>query len=175
MLSTQHGLVRPIAGVGPVQQRHMSRLAHQSRQSDHPQIAAFALGVAAARQFPRCGGGDMRVKVGRVERQHVGRQLEAPNDRTGDLNLRLLQLCIRDLGGQAVKRLPGELEGWQTRHARGTHDSRKAARWHLPVGTQACCTATASTISTRRTALRGLQTTGLINKLDQIQLLSDPH
>ena len=98
----------------------MSRLAHQSRQSDHPQIASLALGVAAARQLPWCSGGDMRVKVGRVERQHVRRQLEAPNDRAGDLDLRLLQLFIRDLGGQSMKRLPGKPGGRQARHAWNT-------------------------------------------------------
>jgi hypothetical protein len=50
---TEHRLVRPVAGVGAVQQRHMSRLAHQSRQSHHPQIAALAFGMAAPRQFSR--------------------------------------------------------------------------------------------------------------------------
>jgi hypothetical protein len=33
------------------------------------------------------------------ECQHIGRQLEAPNDRAGDLDLRLLQLLIADLRG----------------------------------------------------------------------------
>jgi hypothetical protein len=55
--------------------------------------------VAAARQLA-CGGGcDIRVKVGRVERQHVRRHLEAPDYGAGDLDLGLLQLFVGDLDG----------------------------------------------------------------------------
>jgi hypothetical protein len=117
---TQHRLVRPIAGVGTVQQRHMACLTHQSRQSYHAQIASFALGFAAACQFSWSGGGDVRVKVGGIERQHVGRQFEVPDGRAGDLDLRLLQVLISDLRGQPVKRLPGESRGRQARHPRYT-------------------------------------------------------
>jgi hypothetical protein len=96
----------------------MSRLAHQGRQSHHPQIAALALGVAALGQFSGGGGRDVGVEVGRVERQHVRRQREAPDGRAGDLDLRLLQLLLGDLGGQPVERLPGEGRGRQARYPR---------------------------------------------------------
>ena len=89
----------------------MPRLTNQSRQSHHAQIASFALGVAAARQFSWCGGRHVRIKIGCVERQHIRRQLEVPDNRAGDLHLRFLQLLIVDLCGQPVKRLPGERRG----------------------------------------------------------------
>ena len=146
---TQHRLVRSVARVGAVQQRHMPRLTHQSRQSHHAQIASFALGVAAARQFSWCGGRDVRVKVGSVERQYVSRQLKPPHRRAGDPDLGPFQLRIADLRRPAVKFLPRKCPGRQARMAffsarstmllsRGTPGfSRNAARWHLAEGAQA--------------------------------------
>src|SRR5580700_12156720 len=61
---TQHGLVRSVARVGAVQQRYMPSLTDQYRQSHYAQIAAFALGLATARQFPWSGGGDVGIKIG---------------------------------------------------------------------------------------------------------------
>jgi len=40
------------------------------------------------------------VQRGRVERQHVRRQREMPNGGAGDLDLRILQLCIGNQRGQ---------------------------------------------------------------------------
>ncbi len=172
---TQHGLIRPIAGVGTVQQRHMSRLTHQGRQSDHAQIPSFALGVAAARQFSWCGGCDMRVKVRRVERQHIRRQLEAPDDGASDVDLCLLQMCIRHLGGKPVKRLPGKRGSWQTRHARNTRFQKGGQMAFGPWRTGSLHRYGEHHLANRRTAARRLQTTGLIDEFDQVQLLSDPH
>ena len=86
----------------------MSRLTHQSRQSYDAQITAFALGLATTRQFSWSGGGDVRVKVGGVKGEHVGRQFEASHSRAGDLDLRFLKLFIGDLRSQSVKRLASE-------------------------------------------------------------------
>ena len=89
----------------------MSGLTNQSRQSHYAQILSLALGVAPPRQLSRSRGGDIRVKVGGVEGQHIRRQLETPDSRAGDLDLRSLQLLIGDLRGQPVKRLPRERRG----------------------------------------------------------------
>ena len=91
----------------------MSGLTHQSRQSHHTQITSLALGVAAPRQFAWRGRRDVRVKVGRVERQHVRRQLEMADGRAGDLDLRILQLRIGHLRGQSMKRLSAKRSGRQ--------------------------------------------------------------
>ena len=45
------------------------------------------------------------VQRGRVERQHVRRQREMPNGGAGDLDLRILQLCIGNLRGSPMKNL----------------------------------------------------------------------
>src|SRR5471030_2614742 len=124
----------------------MSCLTHQSCQSHYAQITSFAFGVPAPGQFSWRGRRDVRVKIGRVERQHVRRQLEMLDGRAGDLDLRILQLLISDLRSQSVKRLPVNAAAGR-QDTRGTDDSRKAAKWHFAAGAQARCTATASTIS----------------------------
>ena len=48
------------------------------------------------------------VQRGRVERQHVRRQREMPNGGAGDLDLRILQLCIGNLRGPPMKNLAGK-------------------------------------------------------------------
>jgi hypothetical protein len=48
------------------------------------------------------------VQRGRVERQRVRRQREMPNGGAGDLDLRILQLCIGNLRGQPMKNLAGK-------------------------------------------------------------------
>jgi hypothetical protein len=153
----------------------MSGFTHQSRQPHHPQIASLALGVAATRQFPWCRSGDMRVKVGRVERQHIRRQLEAPNYRAGDLDLRPLQLLLRDLGGQSVKRLPGERGGRQARHAWNARFQKRSKMALARRLTGSLYRNGEHHLANRRTTPRSFQATGLINELDQIQLLSDPY
>src|SRR5471030_1502433 len=91
----------------------MSCLTHQSCQSHYAQITSFAFGVPAPGQFSWRGRRDVRVKIGRVERQHVRRQLEMLDGRAGDLDLRILQLLISDLRSQSVKRLASKRRGWQ--------------------------------------------------------------
>ena len=48
------------------------------------------------------------VQRGRVERRRVRRQREMPNGGAGDLDLRILQLCIGNLRGQPMKNLAGK-------------------------------------------------------------------
>src|ERR1017187_8271078 len=96
----------------------MSSLTHQGRQPRHSQITALALGVSAPGQLSWRGSRDMGVKIGRVERQHVRRQLEMLDRRAGDLNLPFLQLLVADLRRQSVKRLAGKRRGWQAGYSR---------------------------------------------------------
>jgi hypothetical protein len=117
----------------------------------------------------------VRVKIGRVERQHVRRQLEILDGRAGDFDLRILQLLLFDLRRQTVKRLPGKRRSRQARYPRYRRfqKGRQMAlgRWrtgplyghgkhHLPH-----C----------RTIRRSPQTTRLIDEPDQVQLLGDPY
>src|SRR5258708_702077 len=96
----------------------MSCLTHQSRQSHYPQIASLAFGMPAPGQLAWCGSRDVRVEIGRVERQHVRRQLEMLDGGASDLDLRILQLFIRDLRGQSVKRLAGKRGRWEAGYPR---------------------------------------------------------
>ncbi len=113
-------LVRAIAGVGAVQQRHVPHLADQHPQPHHPQVAALALGVSAPRQLPgrrRRNGG---VEVGGVEGEHLRRKLEARHRRARDGQLRAFQLLRGDAGRAAMKRLPGEALDRQAGNPRHT-------------------------------------------------------
>ena len=86
----------------------MPRLTHQNRQSHYAQIGSLALGVTSARKLSRCRGGDVSVEVGRIERQQIRRQLEPCGGSAGNLNLRRLQVLIRNLRCQPVECLPGK-------------------------------------------------------------------
>ena len=114
----QHRLVRAVAVVAPIQQRHLPGLAHQDSQPHHAQILALALGVTALGQLAwrrRC---NVRIKVRGVEREHVGRKLKARHGRLGDRHLGLLKLDVADLLGHAMKRLASERRSRQARDAR---------------------------------------------------------
>ena len=114
----QHALVRTVAAIAAIQQRHMPRLAHQQAQPDHPQIAALALGVPTTGELPRGQRGDMRIEVRGVEREHVRAEIEAGNGRLRDRHLRPLQIALGDLLRHAMERLPAERRARQTRQAR---------------------------------------------------------
>jgi len=131
--------------------------------------------VAAACQLSGCCGGDKRVKVGGVERQHIGRQLKAPKDRTSDLDLGFLQVLSGDLSSQAVKRLSGKGGAWQARYARKT-GVQKGSQMALAGGRTGPLNSHGEHhLANSRTVARGFQTTSLINEFDQIQLFSDPY
>ena len=49
----QHALVRGVAVVSPMQQRHLSGLADQHAKADHAQVPPLALGVTALGEFTR--------------------------------------------------------------------------------------------------------------------------
>src|SRR6266404_5386246 len=152
----------------------MPCLTDQSRQSHHAQIASLALGVPAPGQFSWGGSRDVRIKIGRVERQHVRRQLEMLDGRAGDLDLRTLQLLIGDLRGQSVKRLSGKCSGWQARYPRYRRfqKSRQMALGGWRTGSLYCHGE--HHLTNRRTVSRFPQTTRLIDELDKVQLLCDP-
>jgi hypothetical protein len=116
----KHRLVRAVAAVGPIQQRHMPRLADQHAQPDHPQILALALGVSASSKLTRRQGVDVGIEVRRVEGQHVRREFEVRHRRLGDGHLSLLQVVLGDLLSEAMKRLPSERRSRQARHPRQT-------------------------------------------------------
>jgi len=170
----QHRLVRPVARIGAVQQRHMPGLAGQHRQSDDAQIAPLALGLAAPRQFPAGGGGDVRVEVGGVECQHVGRQLEALDGGAGNGDLGILQLRRRDPSGQPVKGLPGEGRSRQAggpRHT-GFQEFRQVAFRRR--GTRALDGNREHHLADRRTGAPRHRSAGPIDELDQVELLGHP-
>jgi hypothetical protein len=50
----------------------MTGLADEQAQANHAQVAALALGMTTPRQLAGGRRRDVRVEVGRVERQHVG-------------------------------------------------------------------------------------------------------
>ena len=70
----------------------MTGLADEQAQANHAQVAALALGMTSTSQLASGRRRDVRVEVGRVERQHVGGQLEPP-----DRSLRKLDLCHLEL------------------------------------------------------------------------------
>src|SRR5471030_2350104 len=152
----------------------MSCLTHQSCQSHYAQITSFAFGVPAPGQFSWRGRRDVRVKIGRVERQHVRRQLEMLDGRAGDLDLRILQLLISDLRSQSVKRLASKRRGWQAGYPwyRQFQKSRQMAFRHRRTGSLHCHGE--HHLTHRRTVSRFPQTTGFIDEPDQIQLLRVP-
>src|SRR5476651_946639 len=152
----------------------MSCLTHQSCQSHYAQITSFAFGVPAPGQFSWRGRRDVRVKIGRVERQHVRRQLEMLDGRAGDLDLRILQLLISDLRSQSVKRLASKRRGWQAGYPwyRRFQKSRQMAFRRRRTGSLHCHGE--HHLTHRRTVSRFPQTTGFIDEPDQTQLLSDP-
>lgn len=49
----QHALVRGVAVVGPMQQRHMSGLADQHAKAHHAQVLSLALGMTALGELTR--------------------------------------------------------------------------------------------------------------------------
>ena len=101
----QQPLIRAIAAITPIQQRHMAGFADQQPQPDDAQIAALALGMAPPRQFPRRLRSNVGVEVGGVESEHIGAELEAGDRSLGNRYLRLLQRRIGDLLRYAMKRL----------------------------------------------------------------------
>src|SRR5471032_2990857 len=139
----------------------MSCLTHQSCQSHYAQITSFAFGVPAPGQFSWRGRRDVRVKIGRVERQHVRRQLEMLDGRAGDLDLRILQLLISDLRSQSVKRLASKRRGWQAGYPwyRRFQKSRQMAFRRRRTGSLHCHGE--HHLTHRRTVSRFPQTTGL--------------
>jgi hypothetical protein len=152
----------------------MSCLTHQSRQSHHTQIASLAFGVPAPGQFSWCGSRDVRIEIGRIERQHVRRQLKMLDGRAGDLDLRILQLLIGDLRRQSVKRLAGKRRGGEAGHPRYRRfqKGRQMAFGGRCTGSLYCHGE--DHLTDRGTVSRLTQTTRLIDEPDQVQLLSDP-
>ena len=49
----QNALVRGVAVIGPMQQRHMSGLADQHAKAHHAQVLSLALGVTTLGEFTR--------------------------------------------------------------------------------------------------------------------------
>src|SRR5262249_11226513 len=113
----EHFLIGAISRVGAIEQWHVTSLADQDPQPDHPEVTALALGVAAPRQLSLRGRCDMRVEIRGVERQHVGGKLEAPDRSLRERNLRRFQLLFGHLLGNAIERLARELRGRQTRRS----------------------------------------------------------
>src|SRR5882724_9871232 len=74
--------------------------------------------MATPRKLSLRRGRDMRVEVRGVERQHVGRELEAPDRRPCERNLCGFQLLVRHPLGDAIERLTCKLRGLQTRDTR---------------------------------------------------------
>jgi hypothetical protein len=94
--------------------------------------------------------------------------------RAGDLDLRILQLFLSDLRGQSVKRLAGKRRGWQARYPR--HQRFQKGR-QMALGrrrTSSLYGHGEHHFTNRRTVSRFPQTTGLIDELNQVQLLGDP-
>ena len=158
-----------------MQQGHLSGLTHQHRQAHHPQVAPFAFRVSAARQGSGSRGRNVRVKVRRIERQHVRRQLEPPHRRPRQFDLRPLQVLVRDLRRQAMKSLPAKRRGGQAGHPRhtGFQEGRQMTlrrgltgalhgyrQYHFP---------------DRGAAGRSLHPARSVDHPDQVQLLGDPH
>src|SRR6202166_3455444 len=116
----EHRLVRAVARIRPIQQRHMPRLADQDAKPYHPEVLSLALGVSTPGQFAWRLRVDVRIEVRRVEREHVRGKLEPGNGSFRDRYLRLLQLMLGHLLRDAMKPLPAERGSRQTRQARQT-------------------------------------------------------
>ncbi|UUZ69068.1 hypothetical protein LP416_04805 [Polaromonas sp. P2-4] len=123
------GYVRYSNGTCPVS-------ADQDAKPDDTQVASLALGVAAPGQLAGRLRVDVGIEVRRVEREHVGGQLEAGHRSLRDGHLGLLQLLIAYLLRDAMKGLAGERRARQTRQARQTR-VKKLASSHLGPGAHA--------------------------------------
>jgi hypothetical protein len=145
----EHRLIRGVALIRPIQQRHVSGLAHQDPKPDHAKVTPLALCMPTASQRARGRRGDVGVEVGRVERQHIRRQAEPAHRRLCDRNLRP---CARSNSSSVTccpmrwNVCPVNLEAGR-QQTRGTLPSRNSARSRLAPGTHARWIATATTIS----------------------------
>src|SRR5258707_15719619 len=87
--------------------------------------------MSATRQLAWRHCRDMRIEVRRIEREHVGPELESRHRSSCELQLRILQLKIVRLRGQPMKFLPRKRLGRKTRYARN-RPSKKRAQMTLP-------------------------------------------
>ena len=153
----------------------MPRFADQRRQPYHAQVASLALRVPAPRPVSGSGGGDVCVKVGSVERQHIGRQLKPPYHRSCNLDLSPLQLLITDPCRLPVKRLPGECGG---RQAGDAWQARFEKSCQMAFGRRRTGTLYRhgeDHFAYRRPPRGYPRRTRLIDEPDQIELLGNPY
>ena len=153
----------------------MPRLADQQAQPYHAQVASLALGVPSPGQFAGRLCVDVGVEIGCIERQHVRGQLEAGDGGPRDGHLRLLQLLVAHLLGDAMKGLAGERAARQTRHARQTRVEKLA---QLALGSG--CAGALNRHGHRQLAYRGAafgahRAACPIDLADQVQLLGHPN
>ncbi len=139
---TQHGLVRPIAGVGPVQQNtcpvSLTRVASPTTRRSLRLLLAWPAAPVPTVWWWRyaCQSWSCRTPA----RTSVDKLGSAVMTERAISICAFSSCCIRDLGGQAVKRLPGELGGWQTRHARHTRFQEGSEMAFACRHTEARCT-----------------------------------
>ncbi|TCG03841.1 hypothetical protein BZM27_45395 [Paraburkholderia steynii] len=105
------GYVRYNNGTWPVSLTSMA-------QPDDAQVPSLALGVSPSSQLAGRLRVDVGIEVRRIERKHVGRELEAGDRCIRDGHLRLLQLLIGHLLRDAMKRLARKGGAGQARQAR---------------------------------------------------------
>lgn len=114
----QDAMVRGIARVRSMKQRHVSRLAHQNAEADDAQVRALALGVPTSCQLSRGHCGDVRVEICRIEREDVCSELESRHGGARQFKLGTLQLPFLGAHGQSMKLLSRERVRGKTRDTR---------------------------------------------------------
>ena len=116
----------------------------------------------------------MGVKIGRVEREYIGRKLKPRHGRLRDRHLGLLQLKLADLLSDPMKGLPRESRTRQARHARQTGIKKLS---EITFGSWRACPLNGHShhqLAHRRTILGTDPGAGSINVRDQIELFGHP-
>src|ERR1039457_2019971 len=151
----------------------MSGLAGQQSETDDPQIAAFAFGVSTPGQLARRYSGDVRVEVGRVEGENIGRKLEPSHPGLRHRHLRLLQGVLGDLLRDPMKSLTAERRARQTRQARHAGIQKVAQVAFGPRRAGSLNGYRHRQLADGGAVLRAKVSARPVNVRDQIQLLGD--